>query len=131
MTDDRKDGILSLGILTQALENPFRREKNKMPEGITGCLVTRVIPGSSFDGYLKTGDILLTMNGLDIADDQTVEFRDQERTSYLYVIERFQIGEAVEIGILRDNGISQEVNFPLKTPIGNDSLVMINHGRSP
>ncbi|PFH37793.1 hypothetical protein BESB_001350 [Besnoitia besnoiti] len=61
---------------------------------------------------LKVGDVLLAIDGKDVADDGTVAFRQLERVSVEYtIINRFN-GEACKALVLRDGKV-QEILIPL------------------
>ncbi|HHV63208.1 MAG TPA: serine protease [Firmicutes bacterium] len=103
--DGTCDGFPSLGILMQNMRNPDLRRRYKMADGQTGALVTRVLPGSPADGKIRPGDVLLSVDGYQVANDGTVEFRPKERTALLYVIQRHQLGEEVTVEVLRDGQV--------------------------
>jgi S1-C subfamily serine protease len=128
LEDDQYNGIPSLGILTQGMENPSHRKMKKMEPGMTGCLITKVLHGFSADGCLKEDDVLLKIGGYVVDNDQTIEFRPQDRTHFRYCIQHLQMGETVELEILR-NGNRQAVKVPLKSRLGEDHLVKIEWDR--
>lgn len=117
-----RDGIPGLGIITQNMENPDLRRRYGMEEEETGVLVVEVVHGSSADTYLREGDVLLRIKDEPIADDGTIEFRAKERTSFAYFIQENQIGESVELTILRD-GERFPLEIPLLYPMERDWLV--------
>lgn len=98
-------GFPTLGVTLQKMENKDLRQYYKMSSEQTGMLVTSVFPGSSADGIIKAGDILLAIDNYQIANDGTVEFRANERTWLSYVVQKRQIGEKVNAQILRDGAL--------------------------
>ncbi len=118
----RVDGIPSLGLMPQAMENPDMRRHFGMAEEQTGVLVANVAYGASVDGILQPEDVLLSINGHLIADDGTVEFRPKERTSFSYYVQKNQIGDAVELEILRDKEPLTKT-IPLNHPMERDWLI--------
>ena len=110
--DGNYDGIPEDGICIQPMENNGIKKRFGLKAGQTGGLVYYVIPGSPADGIIKPKDILLSVDGHLIADDCTVEFRADERTSCAYYTQQHQFGENVIMEILR-NGKKQHVSIKL------------------
>jgi S1-C subfamily serine protease len=120
--DSKHDGIPSLAMSFQKMENPDIRRKHHMSKEQTGILVNRIYPESPAEGILKTGDVILSVEGADVENDGTIEFRDGDRTSFLYLIQNRFIGDTVEFKILRDNGI-KHVKVKLTMPMNAFRLV--------
>ncbi len=120
--DGRYDGWPSIGVALQNMENPDLKRSVKMPEGRTGVMIVGVVRGSAADGVLKPGDILLSIDGTNVADDGTVEFRPQERTSISYVLQQHQLGETATIEFLREGAV-QEGELKLNRPMESDWLI--------
>lgn len=120
--DDRYDGFPSLGIAVQNMENPGHRKAVGMSSGDSGVLITRVLLDSAADGLLQEGDVLLQIDGVNVADDGTVEFRPRERTSLSYLIQERQIGESIQLLLLRD-GNRKELLVELDRPVPEDWLI--------
>lgn len=117
-----RNGIPGLGILTQKMENPGMRRRHGMTEDQSGVLLIHVIHDSAADGYLKEGDVLLKIEGESIGDDGTVEFRPQERTSLSYFVQRRQVGEEIQLQVLRDGEV-KDLHVALVNPMERDWLV--------
>jgi hypothetical protein len=61
---------------------------------------------------LQTNDILLSIGNYKVGNDGTIEFRKNERTQLTYVIQEKQIGENIQMDILRNGEkISLDVNL--------------------
>ena len=116
------NGIPGMGVVTQRLENPDMRRRQGMDEDESGVLLVHVIHGSAADGILEVGDVVLAIEGESVGDDGTVEFRPQERTSLSYFVQRRQIGEEIQITVLRDNQ-RHDLTIPLVNPLERDWLV--------
>ena len=112
--DGRFDGSPDLGILDDNLENEQSRRFRSMGKDQSGRLITRVISGSSAEGHLKPGDVILAIDGIPIANDGSIPFKTG-RIMYSHRVDMRQIGEEVTLSILR-NGLSHNVTFPLKVP---------------
>ena len=105
--DGKCNGLPSLGVNTQPLENPDIRSFLKMKEDMTGLLINRVEFNSTSWDHLKQGDVLLTINDKRIANDGTISFRGNDRLSYLTELQKFQIGDSLNITLLRDGYIKK------------------------
>lgn len=60
-----------------------------------GVLIRRIEPTAPVSKSLKKGDILLSFDGVDIANDGTVPFRSGERISFNYLVSRKYTNEQV------------------------------------
>lgn len=100
--DGRYDGFADIGLTTQTLENPAIREYYKLDEGTTGKLVADMVYNSSVKDVIKRGDILISVDGHNIENDGTVEFRENEFTDFNYYLDQYQIGQSVKMEIIRD-----------------------------
>ena len=98
-------GLLpELGIATDDLVNPVMRKScfgGVLPKHRNGCLITGVAKHSCAEGQLRTGDILMAVDGAIVSEKADVEYRGQERLSWKYLVSKKQPGEAVEITVLR------------------------------
>jgi len=103
--DGEFDGFPSVALAYQKMENPHLRASYGMAEGQTGVLVNRPYPRSPFVGILQPGDVLLSVGGLTVANDATVEFRPQERTHFEYPAQRRHIGDSLELTVLREGEV--------------------------
>lgn len=57
-----------------------------MDPNASGSLVYRIDPLAPAAEILKEGDIVLEVEGVPIADDGTVEFRDDERVEFTHLV---------------------------------------------
>lgn len=93
--------VPGLGITTQQLENPALRAHLGMQRGESGVLVTAVQYGSSGWGKLQRGDVLMSLDGMRIADNGTVRYRGRFRCQFDAVIGDHHIGDRMAAKILR------------------------------
>jgi S1-C subfamily serine protease len=96
------DGIPGLGVSWQKMENPDLRLKYGMERHKTGMLVNKVYPHSPAKGLLRSGDIILSIEGRNVENDGTIEFRPGERTFFGYMVQNKYIDDEVVLGILRE-----------------------------
>jgi len=113
MKDNKYDGFADLGLGTQKLENPAIRRYYGLDENVSGKLINKVVHNSTLAGILKIGDILTSVDGHNIEDDGTVEFRKHEYTYFHYFVDLYQMGDTVELEVIRDR-IPMKVNALLK-----------------
>jgi len=125
LSDGRYDGIPSLEIKTQPLENPDLRLKlGLVSEDLQfrGVAVSRIPHGSPAEGLLLPGDVLLAVDGRAVAYDGTVEFRPGERTDFNFLVQEKDLGDAVELEIHRQGG-RRKVRVKLSAPLNSTRLV--------
>jgi S1-C subfamily serine protease len=122
LKDGRYDGFPDDGILCQTMDNDGIRKMYGMAADQSGCLVYRVEPGSPAERLVKPGDVVMKVDGHRIADDGTVEFRPKERTSMNYFVQIHQVGDAMNLDLLRDRR-EKEVSLKLDLPVGVNQLV--------
>lgn len=102
MKDGKYDGFADLGLGTQKLENPAIRRYYGLDDNTSGKLIVKVVHKSSLSGALKEGDILTAVDGHNVENDGTVEFRKHEFTHYQHFVDAYQMGEKVKLDIIRD-----------------------------
>jgi S1-C subfamily serine protease len=128
--DGRVDGVPDLGVIMQKLESPYLRDYYRLKQDEHGPLVNRVPPGSPSENILRRGDVILSVEGKEVAYDGTVEFRKGQRTFFGYLVQNRQIGETVTLAIKRD-GVSREVRITLTEKIGFAHLVPLFYEVKP
>jgi len=120
--DGQYDGFPELGIGLQKLENETLKKIYNIRKEYSGALVKYIIPSTPFEGKILPGDIITSIDGHDIADDCTVEFRAKERTHLNYYIQNHQIGEKLSLTIFR-NGKKEKIQISLGGSAINFGLV--------
>lgn len=74
----RYSGVCGLGVKLQGMENDALRSYFGMREDETGILLLDVAPLAPAAGLLKKGDVVLSVDGVRIANDATIPFRNGE-----------------------------------------------------
>ena len=120
--DGKYDGIPGLGISWQKMENPALRYKFGMNKKINGALINKISPDSPARGILKRDDIIIAIDGKNIENDGTIEFRKGERTSFNYIIQKKFMNEKVTLKILSENHI-RNIKITLSKPMSSGRLV--------
>lgn len=100
--DGKHDGFADLGLTTQKMENPTLKRYYKLDENVTGNVIANLVYNSSLIELIKEGDIITAIDGHPIEDDNTVEFRPHEYTAYQYFTDQHQLGESIQLDIIRD-----------------------------
>jgi S1-C subfamily serine protease len=120
--DGKLDGVPDVGFITQHMQNPTLKEYFNIKDDYSGVLIDKIVENSRLQKYLKANDAIVEIDGHKVENDSTVNFRDTEFTNYNYYIELHQIGERVELKILRD-GKELKIKIPLNY-VSNDFLVV-------
>lgn len=111
--DGKYDGFPKAGITNWSVtENPALRKFYKIDKIEGGVVVNKIAPVSPASEKLKKGDILLKIDGQDIASDGTIKFNEKDRLWFSYLISSKQFNDNVELEIIR-NGKKEIVNLKL------------------
>ncbi|CAL5228784.1 g11976 [Coccomyxa viridis] len=119
ITDFERNGrytaFPALGVEWQKMESPFLRSALGMSAGQKGVYIRRVEPTSPASAELHEGDILMSFEGTDIANDGTVPFRSGERISFSYLISQKYTDEEAEVRVLQ-KGVERKLRVSLRSP---------------
>lgn len=111
--DGRYDGYIDLGILDTETKSPTARKALGVTDREeSGVLVYRVLEGTSAEGEVKPGDLLLKVEGKPVSNQGDVEYKDR-LVSYIELIDHKDEGETIELTVLRD-GKELNLRFPAK-----------------
>ncbi len=113
--DGKYNGYIDLGIMEFNTKNPVLRQElglDAVEAPLTGVLVYSVIPGASADGFVKPGDVLLSLNGHPISESGDVEVNGRQQ-SYAELIDNFSAGQKIEVEVFRDRK-RQKFSFPAR-----------------
>ncbi|KAI9078088.1 hypothetical protein K1719_040013 [Acacia pycnantha] len=108
-------GFPMLGVEWQKMENPDLRMSMGMGPQQKGVLVRRILPTAPVYHVLKSFDVILSVDGINIANDGTVPFRPGERIGLNYLVSQKYIGDTATVKVLRDSKIL-EYDINLATP---------------
>jgi S1-C subfamily serine protease len=116
IADGHYDRYMDLSIATFPLMNAAHRRALGLPEDDRGLAVTTVGSASVCAGKLRSGDVLLRIDGLDIQSDGMVEI-EGARMQMAEVAERKYKGDKVKFEVWRDKKIvTEEVTFERAWP---------------
>ncbi len=110
--DGKYDGYIEFGSIDQNTVNGIMKKALSLSGEDSGVMVNRIVPGSSADGYLRPGDIILSMDGHRITETGDVEL-DGHLVSYTEIVDNMSNGATTEVEILR-NGKRENIKIPLK-----------------
>ena len=124
-------GFPVLGVTFQELQNPALRKMHKISDEQNGMLVVAIAPTSPAKGVLKIGDVVLSLDGIDVHNDLKYDFPGKLRISYEHIIKSKFIGDALPIKILRD-GEEQDLELQLTADRRSTELVeRFNYDQKP
>ncbi|MBC7979518.1 MAG: trypsin-like peptidase domain-containing protein, partial [Armatimonadetes bacterium] len=128
ISDGNYDQYAELGINEFPLHNPAMRKAIGLPNNGNGVLVTNVIPTSSVDGILKSGDVLISLDGKPVDSDGQV-LVDGEKVNLNEIVERKYAGDKVAIRFLRDQAWN-DVEAVLK-PLPPSRMYAVQYEKNP
>jgi S1-C subfamily serine protease len=100
--DGVNDGFPDLGFRTQTLDSPAAKRAHGLKPGDSGVLVIKVFNESPVDGVLQQDDVILSINGFDVADDGSINFSENMRTDYKHAIDLAHVGEEITVTYVRE-----------------------------
>ncbi|KAJ0829145.1 putative peptidase Do [Helianthus annuus] len=121
-------GFPILGVEWQKMENPDLRKSTGMKDNQKGVRIRRIDPTAPEYKVLKPSDIILSFDGVDIANDGTVPFRHGERIGFSYLVSQKYTGDTAQIKVLRDSKI---LKFNIKFETHGKLIPAHNKGRPP
>ena len=113
--DGKVDGFGNLGFLYMPLDNPDTRAFLKMKPGQTGILVRKVYKEFGSD-VLQAGDVILSIDGKKVANNGNIRLADGQPRSFSTLISAKQVGESVNVELLRDGNVLNSDMLVQKTP---------------
>ena len=120
--DGTLDGFPEDGITFQSMENTALKDKYGLGSDQSGVLVVSIFPGTPAQGKIFPGDVILAVDGYEVADDGTVEFRSGERTAMNYCTQMHQVGEDLVLTVLRQ-GENLTIHLTLDRAWGRHALI--------
>ena len=126
--DGHYDNYADLGISDFPLLNPAMRKALGLPNDGKGVLVSNVIPTSSSDGVLKSGDILVSLDGKPV-DSAGMITLDGEDLNLNEIVERKYAGDKVAVRFLREGAIN-DVDIILK-PLNWSRMYAVQYEKKP
>lgn len=106
-------GFCTLGLSCQPTENVQLRDHLRMQPEMTGVLVSKINPLSDAHRMLRKDDVIMAFDGVPIANDGTVPFRNRERITFDHLVSMKKPNEMAQIRVLRD-GLEHEFSISLQ-----------------
>ncbi len=128
IADGSYDHYAELGISEFPLHNPAMRKALGLPNDDKGVLITKVTPTSSADGILKTGDVLMALDGQQV-DSAGQVLIDGEKVNLAEIVERKFSGDKVTVQVIR-GGTPQDFDITLK-PLPAAQMYSIRYEAQP
>ncbi|KAI3768695.1 hypothetical protein L2E82_19525 [Cichorium intybus] len=107
-------GFPILGVEWQKMENPDLRMSMGMGNEHKGVRIKRIEPTAPESNVLSPSDVIISFDGVDVANDGTVPFRHGERIGFSYLVSQKYTGDKALVKILRKSKI-HEFNIKLAT----------------
>jgi S1-C subfamily serine protease len=126
--DGHYDQYVDLGVSEFPLHNPAMRKSLGLSNDGNGVLITNVIPTSSCDGILKSGDILMALDGKPVDSAGMINI-DGENVNLNEIVERKYAGDKVAVRYLRDQGWN-DVDIILK-PLVYSRMYSVQYEKKP
>ena len=125
--DDAADGVVDgfpeTGVVSTNMENPAARARAGMATDDSGIRVEFIHPRSSAEGHLELGDVILEVEGHDVANDATVAIGDL-RLNVGLLFDRLQKGDSAALTVLRQ-GTRLEVAVPMNGHVPQRELAHV------
>lgn len=112
--DGKYHGYPELGAAFMYTENPALRSDLGLNEKRTGVVLTFVDPFGSGSGIIKPGDVILSIDNHDIANDGTVDL-DGNSIVFAELLERKQWSDKIRLQVWRDQQLL-DLSVPLRNP---------------
>ncbi|KAL2320098.1 hypothetical protein Fmac_029067 [Flemingia macrophylla] len=107
-------GFPILGVEWQKMENPDLRMSMGMGPEQKGVRIRRIEPTAPESHVLKPSDVILSFDGVNIANDGTIPFRHGERIGFSYLVSQKYTGDRALVKVFRNSQIL-EFNIKLAT----------------
>lgn len=122
--DGQVNGVPTLGVKVQEMENPQLPERYQMKSHMTGVMVTVSHLKSVDDSNtIQSDDVILEVNGNNVGNDGTIPFLTGDRIGFNMLVTQLQVGDVVSVRLLR-NGEEMLIDVPLKYSRQNAQLVI-------
>ncbi|MBB5352263.1 S1-C subfamily serine protease [Haloferula luteola] len=126
--DGSYDHYVDLAISTFPLFNPAMRKALQLPADGQGVLISNVISHGTCDGFLKAGDLLVSIDGHPI-DSAGQILIDGAKVEFSEIVERKFAGDTVQLRY-RSDGVWHDQDIPLKN-LPQNQMYAIQYEKQP
>ncbi len=110
--DGQYDHYMDIAVGDFPIENPAQRKALSMEDNGIGVFVSNVESAGAAGAALKTGDVILSIDGQDVYNNGYIKYHG-EMVNMNEVVERKFVGDKVKLDILRD-GKKETIEITLK-----------------
>jgi hypothetical protein len=106
-SNGKVDGFSEIAIqYAEFCQNPTFRKLIKLPDNMSGIVVTSLYPNMPAYKKLKTVDVITSINDHKITNDGFV-FLDGRKINFVEIIERLQVGKNIHLDVWRDGKLKK------------------------
>lgn len=106
------EGFPLTGASTQPMNNPAIRDYYKLSSDQTGVLITKAPENSFICGRLFPGDVILSIEGLQVSNNGYTQFNEWLWTPITALFAQKFYGDTIDVKVLRD-GVELELSIYL------------------
>eukprot|EP00897_Mesotaenium_endlicherianum_P008806 jgi/Mesen1/7954/ME000422S07111 len=121
-------GFPILGVEWQKMESPDLKKALGLAPQQKGVRVRRVEPTAPAAAVLQPSDVILSFDGVNVADDGTVLFRNGERINFSYLVSQKHVGDRATLRVLRR---ARVVSLELQLAAHRRLIPVHTRGRPP
>lgn len=112
VADGKQEGIPELSLYTEELLNPTLKKHYQLSDEQSGVLVTKVCAETPTESVIQPNDVITHIDGKKIEDNGMTTLTPKKQINYLYHVDMHQMGESLQLDIVRD-GKPMQVKVPL------------------
>ncbi len=122
IADGSYEGFPDILAEMTLMENPSMQKRFGLGEDQSGILLISVPDEVKKSTGLRDRDILMSIDGKQIAGDATIVYRGTERVLYMYALHAKQLGQYVDLEVYRDGKVMRkrirltDTAYPVKNP---------------
>ncbi|HXS36615.1 MAG TPA: trypsin-like peptidase domain-containing protein [Flavipsychrobacter sp.] len=123
ISDGRYDGPVPVLVKWQDMDNTALRKCYALNDTVSGVLINNVHPCSALYGVLEEGDVLLTIDGIQIENDGTIMLDSNLKTSFETLVQQKNMYDTVQLTVLRDGTI---IKIQKQLLYGNSPVLLVS-----
>jgi S1-C subfamily serine protease len=100
LKDGHYDGFPDLGAGTLKMVSRALRRERGIPAEKSGVVIQEVAPRGTADGLLEPGDVLMSVDGVPIADDGRIAL-GPHHVAFVFLFDQKQLGDPVAVKVWR------------------------------
>lgn len=128
--DGKLEGVPELSLRYQVLSNPTLKKHYGLQDGQSGVLVTKVCAATPTENIIQPNDVITHIDGKVIEDNGMTILTPKKHISFIYHVDLHQVGDALNLGIVR-HGKPMQVQVPLTKTTTISSYYTNNYDKKP